>query len=82
MSYTPIQSGIYHHPAEGRYYLFLRWHALRRRHYQVVDFATVAEASCFLSGALSASQVSNKAVRLETLSPEEYERATARKGPT
>jgi len=75
MPYAHVQSGIYYDPDEGRYFLFVRWHAGKRRHHQVVDFATVAEASCFLSGALSASQVSNKAVRLETLSPEEYERA-------
>jgi len=75
VSYNPVQSGIYYDPAEKRYYLFLRWHASRLRYYQVVDFATVAEASCFLSGALTASQVSSKSVRLETLSPEEYERA-------
>jgi len=43
----------------------------------VVDFATVAEASCFLSGALTASQVSNKSIRLEALSPEEYERVSS-----
>lgn len=76
MPFIHVQSGIYHHPAEERYYLFLRWHASRHRHHQVVDFATVAEASCFLSGALSASQMSNKTIRLETLSPEEYKRAT------
>ena len=75
MSYNHVQSGIYHHPAEERYYVFVRWHVSRRRHHQVVDFATLAEASCFLSGALSASQVSNKAIRLETLSPEQYEQA-------
>jgi hypothetical protein len=76
MPYVHVQSGIYHDPAERRYYVFLQWHSSRGHHHQLVDFATVAEASCFLAGALSASQASNKAIRLETLSPKEYERAT------
>jgi hypothetical protein len=81
MPFVHVQSGIYHDPDEGRYFLFVRWHAQKRHHYQVVDFATVAEAGCFLAGALSASQISKKTVRLETITPEEYERASGTKTP-
>ena len=64
-----VQGGIYHDPDEGRYYLFLLWQSKGRRRYQIVDFATLAEAGCFLSGALSASQFSRKTVRFDTLTP-------------
>ena len=50
MSLVPVQGGIYHDPEEGRYYHFLLWYCQGRRRCQTVDFATVAEAGCFLSG--------------------------------
>jgi hypothetical protein len=73
MPFAHEQSGIYRRAEDGRCYVFLRWHTAERRRYQVVDFATVVEASCFLMGAVSASQVSAKTVRFETLTPAEYE---------
>ena len=73
MSLVPVQGGIYHDPEEGRYYHFLLWYCQGRRRCQTVDFATVAEAGCFLSGAMTASQFSKKTVRFDTLTPAEFQ---------
>jgi hypothetical protein len=75
MPFVHVQSDIFRRPSNQRYYLFLRWHAQGGRWYQVADFATVTEASCFLLGARAASNLSNKAVRLETMTPTAYESA-------
>jgi hypothetical protein len=73
MRFIHAQSGIYRSESDKRYYLFLRWHdPAGRTSYQRADFTTLAEASCFLSGALAASQFSKKSVRFETLTPGEY----------
>ena len=80
MSLVPVQGGIHHDTDEGRYCLFLRWYCQGRRRYQMVDFATVAEAGCFLSGALTASQFSKKTVRFDTLTPAEFQAAQQSRG--
>ena len=73
MRFIHAQSGIYCSESDRRYYLFLRWQdAAGQTSYQRADFTTLAEASCFLSGALSASQASKKSVRFETLTPSQY----------
>jgi hypothetical protein len=74
MHFLHQQSGIYRGEADGRYYVFLRWRDAAGRHlYQQADFATVAEASCFLTGALAACQVSKKAIAFDALTPGQYE---------
>ena len=80
MQFIHQQSGIYHCADDARYYVFLRCRDLTGRHrYQRVDFSTLAEAGCFLTGALSACQVSKKALRFDTVSPAQY---AGRKGDT
>ena len=62
MHFIHQQSGIYHCADDARYYVFLRWRDLTGRHrYQRVDFSTLAEAGCFLTGALSASVLGKEA---------------------
>lgn len=73
MGFNHQQSGVYYCDEDGRYYVFLRWRDLAGRHrYQRADFATLAEASCFLTGALSGCQVSKKALRFDALTPTQY----------
>jgi len=73
MRFRHQQSGIYQYEVNGRYYVFLRWENADNKHfYQHVDFTTLAEASCFLSGAISACQVCRKAVRFDVLTPKQY----------
>ena|SRR5215831_19090512 len=79
MPFVHVQNGVFRRLANERFYLFLRWHAQGKRWYQLADFATVIEASCFLMGARAACQLSNKGVRLETMTPIDYETAQRRR---
>jgi hypothetical protein len=79
MPFVHVQNGVFRRLANERFYLFLRWHAQGKRYYQLVDFGTVFEASCFLMGARAACQLSNKGVRLETMTPTDYESAQRRR---
>jgi hypothetical protein len=72
MPFVHVQNGVFRRLANQRCYLFLRWHAQGKRWYQLADFGTVIEASCFLMGARVACQLSNKGVRLETMTPTDY----------
>jgi hypothetical protein len=76
------QSGIYRGEDDGRCYLFLRWRAPDQpERYQMVDFATRAEAACFLTGARSACQVCKKLIRFDTVTPGEYHLAVNKTKP-
>jgi hypothetical protein len=76
MQFTHVQNHIYVDEAERRFHLFLRWHdAARRTRYQRVDFGTRAEAACFLAGAMYASKISGRAIHLDVLSPDQFQRA-------
>jgi hypothetical protein len=46
---------------------------------ELADFGTVIKASCFLMGARVACQLSKKGVRLETMTPTDYESAQRRR---
>jgi hypothetical protein len=72
MPFDHVQNGVFRRLANQRYYLFLRWHAQAKRWYQLADFGTVIEASCFLMGARVACQLTSKGVRLETMTPADY----------
>ena len=79
MPFVHVQNGVFRRLANQRYYLFLRWHAQGKRWYQLADFGTVIEASCFLMGARAACQLSKKGVRLETMTPTDYVSAQRRR---
>jgi len=79
MPFVHVQNGVFQRLANQRYYLFLRWHARGKRWYQLADFGTVIEASCFLMGARAACQLSNRGVRLETMTPADYVSAQRRR---
>ena len=77
--FVHVQNGVFRRLANQRYYLFLRWHAQGKRWYQLADFGTVIEASCFLMRARVACQLSKKGVRLETMTPTDYVSAQRRR---
>ena len=79
MPFVHVQNGVFRRLANQRYYLFLRWHAQGKRWYQLADFGTVIEASCFLMRARVACQLSKKGVRLETMTPTDYVSAQRRR---
>lgn len=73
MRFVHQPGGIYRGSGDGRHHLFLRWRdPAGRRRYQHLDFATRAEAACFLTGALSACQIAKKVVRFDTLTPDQF----------
>src|SRR5215831_11807775 len=79
MPFVHVQNGVFRRLANQRYYLFLRWRAQGKRWYQLADFGTVIEASCFLMGARTACQLSNKGVSVETMTPADYVSAQRRR---